>query len=60
MHCFSLLCNFHTIFFLIGLEKIVQMLIDRGANINAVNQNGSSALSFAADEGNVIGRIFTL
>lgn len=38
----------------VGFEKIVQILIEKGANVNGMNNDGSSALSFAADEGSVV------
>lgn len=36
-----------------GFEKIVQMLIEKGAHVNAVNEDGNSALIFAVLEGNI-------
>lgn len=38
----------------IGLEKIVQMLIDKGANVNAVDVKNNSALFYAAKNGNIL------
>ena len=35
-----------------GNEKMVKMLIDKGANVNAANENKNSALIFAALRGN--------
>lgn len=37
----------------LGHEKIVQMLIKKGANVNSVNGDKNSALIFAADNGNI-------
>lgn len=34
-----------------GSEKIVQMLIEKGANVNAVNEEGDSALTVAVSKG---------
>lgn len=42
-----------TLLFLTGEEKIVQMLIDKGGNINAVDANHDTALIHAANLGNV-------
>lgn len=41
------------IYLFLGREKIVQMLIERGANINAVDVDNNSALIFAASKGNI-------
>lgn len=39
----------------IGFEKVVQMLIEKGANVNAVDQkNNYSALFYAARNGNIL------
>lgn len=38
----------------LGFEKIVQMLIDRGANVNAVDEDNTSAIIFAANKGRVL------
>lgn len=38
---------------LIGSEKIVQILIESGANVNAVDEDNDSALMRAANKGNV-------
>lgn len=35
----------------LGSEKIVQMLIEKGANVNAVHENAGSALIIAAFKG---------
>lgn len=37
----------------IGFEKIVQMLIEKGANVNAVNKENDSALISASSKGNI-------
>lgn len=37
-----------------GFEKIVQMLIDRGAGVNAVTDDKNSALIFASSNGNIL------
>lgn len=37
-----------------GSEKIVQMLIEKGANVNAVNEEGDSALTVAVSKGRLI------
>lgn len=39
----------------IGFEKIVQMLVEKGANVNAVNEDGLSVLDAASNamEGNL-------
>lgn len=42
----------------IGLEKIVQMLIDKGANVNAVDVKNNSALFYAAKNGNILNQFF--
>ena len=34
-----------------GYSEIADMLIKAGADINAVNKNGSSSLQFATDKG---------
>lgn len=39
---------------IIGLEKIVQKLIEKGANKNAVNQDNNSALILAIKNGNAL------
>lgn len=38
----------------IGLEKIVQILIAKGANVNVVEENNFSALFIASYKGNVL------
>lgn len=38
---------------LLGFERIVRMLIERGANVNAVNSGHNSALIYAAVNGNI-------
>lgn len=35
----------------IEFESIVQLLIEKGANVNLVNENGDSALTLAAKKG---------
>lgn len=37
----------------IGLEKIVRLLIQRGADVNAIDEDGNSALTHAANNGNI-------
>lgn len=37
----------------IGFEEIVGMIIDKGANINALDENNDSALILAAKAGNI-------
>lgn len=37
-----------------GSEKILQMLIEKGANVNAVNEEGDSALTVAVSKGRLI------
>lgn len=37
-----------------GFEKIIHMLIDRGANVNAVDEAHTSALIIAANKGFVL------
>lgn len=34
-----------------GLEKIAQILVEKGANVNATNHDGDSALILAAENG---------
>lgn len=46
---FYYLCLIHLI---IGFERIVEMLIEKGANINAVNRDNNSALILAAKNSN--------
>lgn len=41
-------------FFVAGNEKIVDMLIKNGANVNAVNNAGDVPLNLAAAEGNCL------
>lgn len=41
---------FRSILF-VGFEKIVRVLIEKGAKVNAVNKKGNSALIFAALSG---------
>lgn len=38
-----------TITFFTGFEKIVQMLVERGADVNAVNKDGISVLDAASN-----------
>lgn len=46
--------NLHFIFSsFTGFEKIVQLLIERGANVNAIDGNSDSALIIAANKGNI-------
>lgn len=42
-----------SIYLFIGLEKIVQMLVEKGANVNALNKDKKSPLFFAASKGNI-------
>ena len=42
-------CNFFNLF--LGFDKIVQLLIEKGANVNAVNKVENSALIYAATKG---------
>lgn len=55
----SVLCDFmcHSFVFFtlsfIGVEKSVQLLIEKGANVNAQNQNNSTALILGAAKGNI-------
>lgn len=37
----------------LGFEEITRMLIEKGANVNAVNEDNNSALVLAIVEGNV-------
>lgn len=39
--------------FFSGYEKIAEILIENGADVNATNSNGYTALTFAARNGNV-------
>lgn len=42
------------IYLFAGFEKIVQMLIEKEAHINAIDEDSTSALIFAADKGSVL------
>lgn len=44
--------KFFFIDFPIGYVKIVEMLIKKGANLNALNDDGNSAITVAAKRGN--------
>lgn len=48
-----ILTYFFFIHSIIGFETIVQMLIEKGANVNAVNEDNNSALIYAALEGKI-------
>lgn len=37
----------------IGFERVVQMLIEKGANVNAVDGKNYSALLYAVEKGNI-------
>lgn len=41
------------IHFFVGYEKILQMLVEKGANVNIVDANNNSALIFAASKGDI-------
>lgn len=41
-----------------GFEKVVRMLIESKANVNATNDNNSSAVIFAAQNGKISNVIF--
>lgn len=51
--CYFQTTNRLLIHLFLGHEKIVQMLIKKGANVNSVNGDKNSALIFAADNGNI-------
>lgn len=40
-------------FFIIGSEEIIQLLIDKGANVNTVDEHGKTALdkAYEAEKG---------
>ena len=40
----------------IGSEKIVRMLIDKGADVNAVDEKNNSALLYATKNGNELNK----
>lgn len=42
------------IYYLIGSAKIVKLLIEKGANINAVTEDKNSALILAVLNGNIL------
>lgn len=46
--------NIFSIHWILGFTRIVQVLIERGANLNAVNENNDSALNIAAFKGKVV------
>lgn len=46
--------TFAFIHLFVGFERIVQMLIKKGANLNAVNEDKFSALVIAAFRGNIL------
>lgn len=46
-----------TVFFihsLIGFENMVRMLIDKGADVNTIDDKNNSALLYAAKNGNIL------
>lgn len=43
---------------IIGFEKIAQQLIDKGANINAVDENNNTPLLWAAYTGTISKRMY--
>lgn len=45
---------------IIGYEKLVQKLIDKGANLNAVDYENDTALHYAVDNGNSFFKHFIL
>lgn len=46
----SALCTF----FSLGYDKVAELLIQNGADVNIVGQHGSTALTWAAIKGNII------
>lgn len=44
----------------IGFEEIVEILIERGANVNAVDRKNDSVLILAASKGNIKYVIYVL
>lgn len=45
-------CNEFFFIWIKGHEEIVQLLIEKGANVNAVNTDNESAIIYAAMNGN--------
>lgn len=49
--CNTIICFIHLF---IGFEKIVKILIEKDANVNAVNENNISAVLIAINKGKII------
>lgn len=52
LHKISYSIHISAVHSFIGFEKIVQMLIEKGADVNAVNEDNFSAIIYAANRGN--------